>query len=277
VAALALTLIVGTPTGRTAAAQFLQQFRGQRLVVIPLDPSQTRSTALDLQQLGTIPGDGGRQPQQRVRTLAEASQRVGFPLIAPDAATLPQGLQDAPEITVLPASTIRFTFDRDRANAHFQAIGRSDLKLPDRFHGSTLVIDLPAMALLHYAAENPSSGQGLGKQGLIVGQAGVLGARVEGAVSLEELRDFLLGLPGLSPQTVQQLRAIDDWRNTLPIPVPVDEVTWKDVTVAGGPGLLFGDKSGLGSAALWQRDGRIYGVAGALKDDDLLRVANSIR
>ena len=119
-------------------------------------------------------------------------------------------------------------------------------------HGATLVVGLPAAVFLQY----PRSTH---EVGLVVAEAGELAVGVEGNVTLDELREFLLGLPDLPPETVQQLRAIQDWRNTLPIPVPMDRIHWQQVTIAGGPGLLLADNSGLGSGAIWQRDGRVYG------------------
>jgi hypothetical protein len=95
-------------------------------------------------------------------------------------------------------------------------------------------------------------------------------------VSLEALRGFLLGLPGLPPQTVRQLKAIGDWRDTLPLPVPADRIDWRATTVGGAQGLLLGERSGLGSAVIWQRDGRIFGVAGAVRQAQVLRVAESL-
>src|SRR5438105_8737640 len=107
----------------------------------------------------------------------------------------------------------------------------------------------------------------------MVGQAGQITAGVEGNVTLDELRDFLLGLPGLPADTVSQLRAVGDWRTTLPIPVPVDKVAWQPTTVGGASALMLSDRGGLGGGVLWQRDGHIYGVAGTVGQADLLRAA----
>ena len=91
------------------------------------------------------------------------------------------------------------------------------------------------------------------------------------------MRDFLLRMPGLPPETIRQLRGIQDWKNTLPIPIPTDRVNWQDATIAGGPGLVLNDIGGIGSAAIWQRDGRIYGVAGTVRSAEVQRIANGLR
>jgi hypothetical protein len=270
-AALALAALIGlTPRGQALAAQFLTQFRGERFAVVPVDPGQAAAALAQLEQLGTLRGGraGGpaRAEAEEVKTIAEASQRVGFPVKQPEPAALPAGLGQAPRIRVLPAAETRFTFERDKARAYFQALGHPDVSLPDRFDGASLVVSVPPVVVLQY--DGP---------GLVVGQARVVTVGVEGNVTLDELRDFLLGLPGLPPETVRQLRAIQDWRNTLPIPVPVDQVAWRATTIAGGPGLVLADTSGLGSGALWQRDGRVYGVAGPFPSAEIQRVADSLR
>jgi hypothetical protein len=152
---------------------------------------------------------------------------------------------------------------------YLESHGRSGADLPPGLDGATLVADVPAAVLLQYAGAD-------GIPRLVVGQSRELTARAEGAVSLEALRGFLLGLPGLPPQTVRQLEAIGDWRDTLPLPVPADRIDWRATTVQGAQGLLLGERSGLGSAVIWQRDGRIYGVAGVVRQPQVLRVAESL-
>ena len=111
----------------------------------------------------------------------------------------------------------------------------------------------------------------------MIGQAGELVVDAEGKVGLDELRDFLLGLPGLPQTTVNQLRQIKNWNQTLPIPVPVDQVNWKSVTFKGkNQGLLLNDNSGLVSAAIWHADGHLYGLAGSIKATDLKRIADGL-
>jgi hypothetical protein len=205
-----------------------------------------------------------------VGSVAEASQQVGFALKTPDPALLPAGVDRTPHIQVIPADEIRFTFDKTKAHAYFQSTGHPEVSLPDKFDGATLIVSMPAAALLQYGAPDQRSS-------LVVGQAGELAVGVEGKASLDELRDFLLGLPGLPPDTAAQLRSIKNWRETLPIPIPADKVHWQTATFGGSQGLLLNDNSGALSAAIWQADGRLYGLAGSLKATDLQRVAASLR
>jgi hypothetical protein len=265
---LALVL-VATPAGRSAASSFLAQFRSQRFAVVTLDPSQAGDLAGTLQQLGTVHGDLGDIDPRPVATPAAAGRQVGFPVALPDAAVLPGGVAASPRIMVTPARQLRFTLDAAKVGRYLQAHGRAGTSVPAGLDGATLVANVPAAALLEYAAAD-------GSPRLVVGQSRELTASVQGTVTLEALREFLLDLPGLPPQTVRQLRAIGDWRDTLPLPVPADRIDWRSATVGGAPGLLLGDRGGLGSAVIWQRDGRIYGVAGVLRQSQVLRVAESL-
>ena len=279
-AALLLMLVLGTPQGRGAAAQLLAQFRGERLAAVPLSTAQIaniEATLSELERLGTVRGTDTEPEMRSVASIAEASRFVGFAVLQPDAAALPAGISSTPAaIRVVPAHELRFTFDREKARAYYESTGRGNVSLPDRFHGASLVVNTPPAVLLQYRrADQPVDGSsGIG---LVIGQAGTITAGTEGGVTLEELRDFLLNLPGLSPETARQLRAIDDWRTTLPIPIPVERITWERATIAGSPGLLLNDNTGLGSAAIWQRDGRIYGIAGAVKAREIQRVAETLR
>jgi hypothetical protein len=115
-----------------------------------------------------------------------------------------------------------------------------------------------------------------GGPALLVGKAGTLGLDAEGGAGLEELREVVLDLPGLPAETVAQLRAIGDWRSTLPLPVPTDEVRWRPSMVEGAEAISFTDQSGRLHALLWQRDGHIWGVAGVVGTDEARDVANSL-
>ena len=275
-AGLAFTLLLATPEGQAAASGFLAQFRTQRFAVVTFDPSSADRSGLQrLERLGTLqrlPAQtAATRAGQEVPSVEEATRRVGFAIAQPDPATLPVGVSRTPKITAAPAGQIRFTFDRDKAAAYFRDLGRTDQRLPDKLHGTTLVVSTPPMAMLQYSAAD-------GKPAVMVGQTSDVQVAVEGAASLEEVREYLLSVPGIPPDLARQLRAMQNWESTLPIPVPVDKIAWRETTIHGGQGLVLSDNTGLGSAALWRLgNGRIYGVAGPLKGDELQRVVDSIR
>jgi hypothetical protein len=282
-AAVALSILVSvTPEGRALAAGFLAQFRSQQVTAIEVTPqSQTEimRTLNALGNLGTVNMPGGQtgRPEAAVRsateqaktaTLAEASTAIGFKLETPDPALLPAGIDKTPRVQVMPSSQIRFTFDKTKASNYLKATGH-EVTVPDKFDGATLVVSIPSAALLQY-------GNGSSKEALIVGQAGELVVDVEGKVKLDEMRDFLLSLPGLPAPVTNQLRQIKSWNQTLPIPVPVDQMNWQSTNFNGNQGLLLNDNSGVGSAAIWYEGGHMYGVAGSLRADKLKAIAESL-
>ncbi|HET9290413.1 MAG TPA: hypothetical protein VFQ49_04965, partial [Actinomycetes bacterium] len=142
-------------------------------------------------------------------------------------------------------------------------------RLPERYDGTQLVIQLPAAIVQQFAGRD-------GGPALLVAKAGMLGLDAEGGASLEELREVVLDLPGLPAETVAQLRAIGDWRNTLPLPVPTDEVRWSPTTIEGAEAIDFADPTGRLHALLWQRNDHIWGVAGVVSSGEARNVANSL-
>lgn len=283
-AAVVLSLAVAfTPGGQSAASAFLSQFRTQTVAPIAVSArsqAELIRTMNALGRLGTVSlPNGERRPEavprglaQQARTvsLAEASQAVGFGLLVPDPKTLPAQVSPTPTVQVVPGQSIQFTFDKARAGAYLSSIGRSDVVVPDRFDGATLAVTIPSVALLQYG--DPSS-----RGTLVVGEAGEVTVDVvRGSVGLDELRTFLLSLPGLPSDVVTQLSEISNWSNTLPVPVPVDVATWQRVSIRGNTGLLLNDNSGLGSAAIWHADGHLYGVAGSIRATDLRHISNNL-
>jgi hypothetical protein len=277
VASLVLTGLVATPGGRAAAASFLGQFRSQRLQAVPLDAGQTNQVGDVLSGLvdsGVFTGDphqlAGFGEPDGVASLAEASRLVGFAVPTVDPSVLPGGVEGTPRrILVSRSHEARITFDRDRALAYLRSHGRPDATLPERYDGTQLVVRVPAVVVQQFAGRD-------GGPAVLVGKAGMLGVDTKGGASLEELREVVLGLPGLPAETVAQLRSIGDWRTTLPIPVPADEVRSRPATVNGAEGLSFADQTGRLHALLWQRDGHIWGVAGILGADEARDVADSL-
>jgi hypothetical protein len=277
VAAVVLTGLVATPGGRAAAASFLAQFRSQRFQVVALDPNQTTEVGgvlTGLVETGVFRADPAAkldlgEPVQ-VRDLGEAGRLAGFPVQALDPSVVPAGVDDTPgRILVTRARDLRVTFDRDRALDYLRRNGRPDLQVPERYHGTELIVRVPAAVVQAY----------LGRDGgprLLVGKAGTVGLDTDGGASLAELRELVLRLPGLPPEVVRQLRDIDDWRNTLPLPVPAGQVQWRDATVQGAEAVGFADPNGRLHALLWQRGGNIWGVAGMIGDGEAQRVADSL-
>lgn len=272
VVAVTLGAMVATPPGRDAAAGLLAQFRSEELTVISFDPNDPglRQGLAALHSVGTVDEDAFTSVRpERVDGLAEASRRVGFEVSGVPRADLPNGVQGEPTIYVRPGQEVSFTFDREKAREYVAQQGQPDVELPAKFDGASLVAEIPATAVLVYPGSDDAPR-------LVVGEAESLNVRTDGDVTLAEMREFLLDLPGLPEETVQQLRGISDWRTTLPVFVPAGEVDWDSTTVNGVEALSFSDRSGVVSALVWQRDGRIYGVGGPVSGSQARAVAETL-
>lgn len=296
------SVAVMTPQGQVAASQFLAQFRSQKIQAVPVTPAQVtdiQRTFTQLANLGTVENapdlsnvaQGVRPANvstpQDVATAQDAAQMAGFPVAVPDPSALPTGVSTTPHVSVSSVRDLRFTFNNAKAQAYFQSIGQPNVQLPDRFDGATLVVHMPPVVELEYPAVSATASPTAGTSGangnatshgmgLLIGEAGEISVGVEGQVTLDDLRDFLLNLPGLSPTTRQVISSVNDWHSTLPIPVPVNLMSWQQTTVSGTPGLMLSDNSGTGSAVVWDKNGQIYGVAGVFTSSDVQRVAASL-
>ena len=286
-AALAL-LVAFTPEGNSVAVAFLAQFRSQEVTAISVTPQTEAELAKAMNELGSLgrvesPGgpEGQAKPAAAARAVesqarasvssAEAAQLVGLPkLLTPDPALLPAGVDKTPTIHVMPGQEMKFIFDRRKALAYFQSTGHANVSLPDKFDGATLVVSMPPAAILEYGSKQAN------KEALIIGEAGEVEVYTQGGVSIDEMRDFLLGLPNLPQSLVTDLKGIKNWSNTLPVPVPSAKAQWQSATINGAQGLVLWDNSGVGSAAIWHANNHLFGLAGSLKARELTDIANSL-
>ena len=221
-----------TPAGRSAVAQALDAFRGERLEAVTIDlQSLGESIGPDLQalsNLGEVDMSGLEEPDE-VDDVAAAEARAGID--APNFEGRPEHL------VAMAPGTVKLVFDARDGNG-----------VPARLDGAALLVDVPGAIVGVWGGDD-------GPPDLVVGRAGPLAARSEGA-SLEAIRTFILSRKELPGDLRAQLGAIDDWRSTIPVPVPLNGPGWKDVEVADRPAIAFGDDTGLGALVLRQdRDG----------------------
>lgn len=275
--AAALTALVAiggfvTPTGRAAADALLSTFRAESLQVVPVDVSTLDPRALEgLIELAEVEGLEDLVEPRVVADLGEASEVAGLLPEALDVDALPASLRtpagDHPVDPVMEPSLEPGEVEIVASAPQQVRISFSDQPgIPAELVGTTLVLDLPGVVLQTVGGDTDIPA-------FVRGEAGLLGVSVEGGSSLAEVRDALLDVPGLPPETVAALRGIEDWETTLPLPVPVGSVAFESTTVDGRPGVSFGDDTGLGAALLWRTDDRFVGVGGFLPLSDVRRIA----
>lgn len=269
----ALAAFLATPNGRSLAGDALSVFRVKRFAAITFDPNQPTRAFPDLSQFGTVTySSSGRE--RSVSSAAEATKVASLQV------KLPRDPQAAgePRLAVTEPSTAIFTFDVNSARRHLAERGETSFAVPDRFHGANLTLTIPAMVIAQYEERRSRepAGEAFMANSIVIIQGRAPSARVEGQVTLEELRSLLLSMPGLPTQVAAQLRAIDDWTNTLPVPVPRELGLARDVRINGNPGLAIADNTGAGGIVLWTEGDAVYAVGGGRKAEDLLRIAGSV-
>lgn len=277
-AALAIVALLSTLSPvQTAASSLLSIFRVKKFVAVTVDPSSLPNLASP-GELGSFTTTG--DPKPRVLNEVEAAKAVGFKVPFP--ATLPAGLEAKPRaITVTGAHSWTFTPDLKKVGAYLSSIGASEVKLPDNLDGAPITLQMPpAVSVLYVekgASERDSAGvpvPAVGGKFLYVGATTSPTMNLPEGIDVDRIRAEVLKMPGLSPDLVNQLRAIDDWRST--VVVPVVKGTSREVTVQGERGLMITQADGKGSSLIWLKGGIVYGLSGSLSEAEILAAANSI-
>lgn len=264
---------------RTVADDFLNQFRVQKFaaVTIPMDLVEPLQSGV-LQSLSSADKERMKQELDELgafettfqldmsslptaTSLEEAEGQFGDIAVPED---LPEGFGE-PTAYVTDAGSATYTLNVDKAREIIDA-----LNLPiyafDQVTAETLTFraNVSEAAVLHYRN---------GLTNVVVGQTASPTLDIPEGFNMDALREDILRFPGLPTDLVAQLRAIDDWENTLIVPIP-ENADSRDVTVNGNAGLLLEMEQG--AVVLWEDDGMLYAVAGQVSGDDVLDIADSM-
>jgi len=299
-AAILIALLV-VPNARAVADQFLSLFRVQQFQAVSFDPRTLMANPLpDLQDFGRVQVSPNAGTSQTDLSEAQAARLVDFPIRLPS--SLPSGVGHVLQFSVVHGGQATFTFSAASMHAYLVRSGHGDVVIPPNLNGATFTVSVASGVLVNYTngceravpgvsgniarATNGSPTTSPSMPATVTSCSGAPFMVIEfpspviqatGSASLDELRDFLLSLPGLPPQLVAQLRQIDLSTGTVPVPIP-PEVSAQHVTVQGAAGLLLADNTPIGGAVLWQSHGMVYALGGAVGNaTQLLNAANSLR
>ncbi len=255
-AVIAFALIGGvtaTPGGRAYASAFLDNFRAERLAVVPVDFAAIDPAVLEsLVEVADVQGLDDVVEPKEVANLAEAKAISGIDATPLDKADIPKDATGPVRIVAQEPKTVRVNF-ADTAN------------VPVSIRPATLVLKVPGAVVQAVGGDNAPA--------LIRGDAGTLEVAVEGGPTLPEVREALLALPGLPADTVAALRAIENWETTLPLPIPAKQFYWENTKVNGNTAIAFGDETGIASAVVWRDGNHFHGVGGTLPQSEAKRIA----
>ncbi len=279
VAILAIVALLFTLSPvQTVASSFLSIFRVQKFVAVQVDPTTLPKLASP-GELGSFTSTGDHS--MKVVGPQEAEKAVGFKL--PAVATLPQELQASPSaVMVTGAYSATFTPDLKKVRAYLATIGASNVNLPDNLDGAPITLQMPASVQMLYLERGATqrNGEGLpqpavGQKFLYVGVTTSPTMNVPDGLNVDQIRAEVLKMPGLPADLVNQLKSIDDWRNTMV--VPVVKGTSHQVTIQGQAGLAIAQPDGRGTTLIWPKDGKVYAMSGSFSESEMMAAANSFK
>ena len=266
-----------------AAALVVVAFAASGAFFKPTTVKTVPVTVADMQALSQLANYGTltwtKQPQLQAATSASDAEALAG-MHAPVVSNLPNGI--SPNITygAMTKAEAVFTFSADKASAAAAAQGKPLPALPAGMDGATLTITVgPAVGEIFGDLKQPAAGSDptqISLPQLIVAKSSVPTA-TSTQLTVKQIEDYVLAQPGISPELKAAVEAIGDPSTTLLIPVPVEYATSKDVTVQGAPGVALGDNTGVGAGVIWIKNGIVYVVAGSLKLDDAIAIANNLK
>ncbi len=281
-AAAVLLIVLVVPGTRALAGQLLGVFRAQSVVYVQVPQSrveQLRQLQGNANALFLVkPQPVGAAPTvQTVGSLEQAATALGFTPQAP--ATLPGAIQST-AISVQGQSAYSMRVNVKTVRQVLQALGVTDVTVPDALGARPITITMPPAAEIQY--------QGTGYSlKLIEGTSPTV--NLPPGVSLEQLGRAALEVYGMAPDQAARLSRQIDWSSTLVFPFPQGTNNIQQVTVDGTQGVLVqtpmaasGTDTGrqaMGQTMLyWQHGARFYILIGqGVGDAAMLTVADSVR
>lgn len=265
VAALGFAVVV-TGAGVAAANDWLPIFATEEIEPIAISTDLDLSAVPDLTDYGTLEVTGAEEPAP-VADEAAAEELTG--LDAPEVATLPDGVSGQPQYMAIGEVAATFTFSAERAEQAAAEAGEELPPVPPGLDGAQVRLTAgPGLAAV-WAGDS-------GVPALVVARA-VAPAAFASGTDFEQLRDYLLSLPGLPEEVAAQLRSFSPDASTLPLPVPAEYATSTPTEVNGEDATLLASRDGFLAAVVWVEDGVVTAVAGSLSEGEVLSIASGLR
>lgn len=276
--ALSLLAVVGLLFLTPAAAvlgDWLSVFRAEKFAPVSIDPAKVSTSApkLDPSQMGEFKVRVEPQHKQ-VSDVAAAQGQVDFTVRC--LGSVPAGVKAAPQVSTTTAGDFTYVFNLAKTKTALAQAG-VNVQLPAELDGATVRVYIPAAVQQMYAPATGSNG------GLMLYESRSPTLELPAVLDSPQMRALFFQLSGLPPEVIDQLKAMADQKSTVPVPVLKGD-TSKQVTIDGTQGLLVTHKPAMvdsagpeGSYLVWQKDGIVYALGGAVTEADLLAAANSLK
>lgn len=239
-------------------------------------------TVADVQTLSELANYGTitwtKQPQFQVATNPSDASSVGGGLSVPKASNIPSTISKTVTYGGMSQAVATFTFSASKAAASASAQNKTLPPLPKGMDGATLTITAgPAVGEVYGDMNKQStSSNEINLPQLVIAKS-TAPTVTSTQVSAKDLEDYIVSLPGISPELKSAILAIKDPSTTLLIPVPVAYTSATQVSINGANGVALGDNTGTGGGVVWVgKDGYVYVVAGSIKRDDAVNIAKTL-
>jgi hypothetical protein len=250
-------------------------FKPSTVVAVPV-------TVADMQALSQLADYGTvtwtQQPNLQVATSAADASAAAGGITTPVAHNVPSGISTTITYGAMSQAVATFTFSADKAQAAAAAAGKTLPALPAGMDGATLTVTVgPAVGEIYGDMnQQTSSANEINLPQLVIAKSAAPTVKST-QVSAQTLENYILSLPGISPDLANAVRAVKDPSTTLLIPVPVQYASATQVDINGQSGVALGDNTGLGGGVVWVgKDGYVYVVAGSIKKDVAVSMAKTL-
>ena len=257
-AVLAVALLVGFPSVRAAASDFLGLFRVEKFAPISVSPQQV---AL-LEQLNTEGFNPGEMVMTKepgepalVASLDEAAVRSGYDLLSLG------GIMGESEVYVMPEASGYLQVDLAGARAIVEAVGVDPMLLPDSLDGVQIDVSV-----------SPGVSQ-VWADGTNLMQTASPVVNYPADVDPTVLGEAMLRVLGMDAEVARQMAQTIDWASTMLLPIPRDLASYQQVVIDGAPGVAITPLDGSSATTImWQKGGMIYVLSGPTTVEGLLNL-----
>lgn len=290
---LILVVVLSVPSTRALAGKFLNLFRVQQVVVVPVDLT-------GMQQL-TGNSTLGKQVSDLISSSVTSQQKPGIPVTVADSSKaslqagftvrVPQAMTPS-RISVVGAGAFTLKVDVIKAQALLNEAGRPDLVLPSSINGADVSVSIPASASVAYgtcpdpAAQDSANGiNSNGSAGrqypdcVILAEIPTPSVSAPADLNIAQLAQIGLEFTGMTSEQAAAFTQTVDWTSTLVIPLPKNAAAYQQVSVDGVTGTLIqrpADDSPQ-YVLLWVRNGIIYAISSlGTNSQQAIQMANSL-
>jgi hypothetical protein len=262
--AVILTLCVAVQPVRAFISEALNIFRVENVKSLQISFSdmedirrqlEQKTGDIELDQFGKIESEGFAEQKLSVR---EAKALEDPAVLLP-----PEAKEDNIDIHVTQSGLLSFTMDVENVNEALKSFGAEKL-LPGNLNGKTFTAQFAAQVEYLYHEDGGFYS---------VMQTRTPELAVPADVDVDQMYDCLAELPILPEDMRHQLKSIQDWKNTIYLPVAGEP---QEVVIQGAKGFIAEKKNG-GWMLVWYDGGTLFSVEGNAGKEELTDFAESLR